>query len=111
MRHGLHHQHQRKRIHIKHQKYPHPDTGIRLLDHVCMIFSVVMPATTIPQIYKTYVTQNAVGVSLWMWVLYCIAVVPWLIYGIVHKARPIILLNVLWLIVQAIMIAGVLMYG
>ncbi|MFO7802684.1 MAG: SemiSWEET family transporter [Desulfovermiculus sp.] len=111
MRHGVHHIHQRKRIHSKKEEYPHPDKKIKLLDRVCMVFSVVMPATTIPQIYKTYVFQDVTGVSLWMWILYCFAVVPWLIYGIVHKAKPIIVLNILWLIVQVIMIVGVLLYG
>jgi len=109
MWHGKHHQHKRERVNFK--KYPHPDKKIRLLDNICMVFSVIMPATTIPQIYKTYVYQNAAGVSLWMWILYSIGVIPFLIYGIVHKAKPLIILNILWLIVQVIMIVGVLLYG
>ena len=76
-----------------------------------MIFSVIMPATTIPQIYKIFYYKTATGISLSMWVLYCVAVIPWLLYGIVHKAKPIIVLNVLWLIAQVIIIIGVLMYG
>lgn len=70
-----------------------------------------MPATAIPQIYKTYMYQDATGVSLWMWLLYCLAVIPWLAYGIVHNYKPIIILNIFWLIVQVIMIVGVLLYG
>jgi len=70
-----------------------------------------MPATTIPQIYKTYVSQDATGVSLLMWVAYCFAGIPWLIYGVVHKSTPIIVMNILWLVVQIIMIVGVLLYG
>jgi uncharacterized protein with PQ loop repeat len=111
MRHGEQHQHIRKRIHKNHQEYPHPDKKIKRLDKICMAFSVIMPATTIPQIYKTYVYQDASGVSLWMWILYCFACIPWLIYGVVHKAIPIIVLNILWLIVQIIMIIGVILYA
>lgn len=111
MRHGEHHLHRRHRIHVQHQQYPNPDPKIRALDNVCMAFSVIMPATTIPQIWKTYYYQDATGLSLLMWVLYCVAVIPWLIYGIVHKSKPIIVLNVLWIIVQLIMVAGIMIYG
>jgi hypothetical protein len=55
MRHGRQHIHLRKRIHQNYKEFPHPDKKIRILDNVCMVFSVIMPATTIPQIYKIYV--------------------------------------------------------
>jgi uncharacterized protein with PQ loop repeat len=111
MWHGEHHTHKRKRIHELHQPYPHPDSRIRLLDNVCMVFSVIMPATAIPQIWKIYYYQIATGVSLWMWLLYCFAVIPFLIYGIVHRIKHLIVLNMLWMMVQVIIVVGVLLYG
>lgn len=69
-----------------------------------------MPSTTIPQIWKIYYYQVVDGLSLLMWVLYCIGVIPFLIYGIVHKEKPIIILNVLWLIAQITIIIGILIY-
>lgn len=45
-----------------------------------------------------------------MWFFYVIGVIPFLIYGITHKEKPLIILNVLWLIAQIIIITGILMY-
>lgn len=106
-----HHIHKRKRKHFHKQEYPHPDQRIRFLDKVCLLFSVLMPATTIPQIWDIFVYQIVDGLSLLMWILYTIGVIPFLIYGIVHKEKPLIVLNVLWLIAQVTIITGILMYS
>lgn len=102
--------HKRKRHYLQKHKYPHPNKRIRFLDNVCLVFSVLMPATTIPQIWKIFRYQRVEGLSLEMWILYTIGVIPFLIYGIVHKEKPLIVLNVLWLIAQIIIIVGILMY-
>lgn len=107
-----HHISKRKRTKLTHhKKYPSPDKFVSRLDKTCLFFSVLMPATTLPQIYKIYVFQEVAGLSLLMWVLYTIGVIPFLIYGIVHKEKPLIVLNVLWLIAQVIIISGILMYS
>ena len=76
-----------------------------------MINSVVMPLTTIPQIYKIYVYQSAQAISLSMWVLYNISCLIMLIYGIVHRVKPIIVLNLLWIIANISIIVGVILYS
>lgn len=111
MPHGEHHLHIRKRIHVDKQEYPHPDKWIRFVDGLAMVNSIAMPLTTLPQIYKIYVFQTATGVSLSMWVLYNTSCLVMLFYGIVHKAKALIVLNLMWLVVNIIIIAGVLIYG
>ena len=109
---GIHHHiHKRERIHLKKQEYPNKNKYIRYLDNICLIFSVLMPATTIPQIWKIYYFKMVDGVSLLMWISYSIAVIPFLVYGIVHKEKPLIILNTLWLIAQITIIVGILMYS
>ncbi|HEY5695301.1 MAG TPA: PQ-loop domain-containing transporter [Candidatus Saccharimonadales bacterium] len=66
--------------------------------------------TTLPQVYMLYTSHNASGLSLAMWVLYAIGCVPFLLFGIIYKHAQLILLNVLWLIMQAVMIVGILLY-
>ena len=82
----------------------------RLINRVCSVFAVLMPLTALPQITLLYQTKDASSLSLLMWVLYCVGCIPFLLFGIIYRHRQIIVLNVLWLIVQAIMIAGILMY-
>jgi len=111
MVHGEHHIHQRKRIHQLHEKYPHPNPKIKFLDNLCMISSVIMPFTTVPQIYKIFYYKDAIGISLMMWISYSILCIPMLLYGYFHKIKPILVLNLLWLIANSIIITGILIYG
>lgn len=82
----------------------------RLINRVCAVFAVLMPLTTIPQITLLYMTKDAHGLSLLMWVLYSIGCVPFLAFGFIYKHVQLIVLNSLWLVVQAIMIVGIIMY-
>lgn len=83
----------------------------KLINRVCAVFAVLMPLTAVPQIVLLYSTQDAGSLSLAMWVLYCIGCIPFLLFGIIYKHWQLILLNVLWLVVQAIMIVGILLYS
>lgn len=81
------------------------------LDEVCLLFSVIMPLTTIPQIVLLYDLKDATGLSLLMWVLYTIGVIPFFLYGVIHKIKHLAILNFLWLVVQTIMIIGIIIYS
>lgn len=111
MKHGEYHIHQRERIHLHHEEYPHPDPKIRLLDNIVMCVAVIMPLTSIPQIYNIWFLRNITGVSLLTWSLFFIMSIPMLIYGFVHKEKVLILLNALWLIMYAFVIVGIVIYG
>ncbi len=69
------------------------------------------PLFTIPQLAKIWIDKNAVGVSSISWGAYFLGSVFWVIYGVVHKEKPIIILNAIWLVLDLIIIIGVLFYG
>lgn len=81
-----------------------------LINKICAVFAVLMPLITVPQIVLLYSSKNATSLSLLSWVLYCVGCIPFLIFGVIYKHWQLIVLNVLWLIVQAIMIVGIVMY-
>jgi uncharacterized protein with PQ loop repeat len=110
MKHGEHHLHQRKRIHVLHQKFPNPDPRIKFLDDLVMVVAVIMPLTSLPQIHTIWVLQNAQGVSLLTWSLFFIMAIPMLIYGVVHREKWLIILNVLWLVMYALVITGTIIF-
>ena len=108
---GLHHLHVRKRIHEKYEIYPHPEKWKRLVDELAYaagIFGVVM---TIPQVWKIFAEKNAAGVSAVSWAAYTINSVFWLAYGIIHKEKPIIFANLLFIFLNALVVVGALLYG
>lgn len=81
------------------------------IDKLCYFGSIFMPATAIPQIHQLYTTQNAGGLSLLMWVLYLIGVIPFLLFGVFHNEKQLVILNTLWIIAIVSMISGIIMYS
>ncbi|MCC7289296.1 hypothetical protein IT414_02830 [bacterium] len=83
----------------------------RAIDHMMVGVSFISPLTALPQVYEIFVNQRASGVSLVSWCLYLTLGVVSLLYGLVHKLRPIITTQLLWSIMDILIIVGIIMYG
>lgn len=108
---AIHHLHKRKRIHEKHEKYPHPNKWKRFLDKLVYVVGVLGPLWTIPQLMKIFVNKNASGLSLITWIAYFFGAIILLLYSFSHKEKPLIIMYSLWVIIHIIMIIGILLYG
>ncbi|MBW2981380.1 hypothetical protein KY343_00740 [Candidatus Woesearchaeota archaeon] len=108
--HGLHHLHKRKRIHVKHEKYPHPNKLKRFMDHIIYFIGIVGPLMTIPQIWKIWVGKNAAGVSIISWTAYFITAFFWLTYAVLHREKPLIFTYSIWIILEAMIVIGTILY-
>lgn len=98
-------------MHQNLEKYPHENKWINWLDRFLMIVAFVAPATSIPQIVKIFRTQDATGVSALSFGMFAIFNIPWIIYGIAHKEKPILVMYILWLISNGLITIGTLMYS
>jgi uncharacterized protein with PQ loop repeat len=108
---GLHHIHKRKRFHEKLEPYPHENKWIKRLDEFLLFVAVVAPIMSIPQIFKIYSTKTAAGVSALSFGFFAFFNIPWIIYGIVHKEKPIVITYILWLICNTSIVVGTLLYS
>ncbi|MFH0870756.1 MAG: PQ-loop domain-containing transporter [archaeon] len=108
---AAHHQHIRKRIHTRFQEYPHPDKWVNLLDKLLIVIAVIAPLMNIPQVAKIFIGHNASGISLLSYACFTLFDIPWLIYGIVHKEKPIVLSYSFWLVTNILVVIGVVFYG
>lgn len=109
MRNDLHHVHKRKKNCEK--KCLSSNKWKDLMDKLIYIVALIGPLITIPQIIKIWVEKNAGGVSMITWSAYLIGGMFWLTYGIMHKEKPIILTNILWILMDVMVIIGVYVYG
>lgn len=114
--HGIHHIHKRKRVQAKKsteelQKYPHPNKWIAKLDKYLLFVAIGGPFTLLPQILKIFKEQNGESISIITFSLLCVMNGSWLVYGVVHKVKPMIVTNVLLLLANFAIITGGLMYG
>ena len=108
---GLHHFHTRKRIHQKHEQYPHPNKWKRLMDRLIYLIGIVGPIMTIPQVAEVWLNKNASGISVITWASYVVINVFWIIYGTMHKEKPIIVTSIAWLIMNSLVAIGAILYG
>lgn len=83
----------------------------RLLGWAMYGFAFIMPLTNLPQIIQLFQTHVASGLSLQTWVLYLVFGLIPLFYGISNNIKPLIVTNILWTIIDLVMIVGILRFG
>jgi len=107
---GIHHLHKRKRVHQKLEKYPHHHPWIRFLDNFLLVIAVIGPLNNLPQIIKIFTSKTSSGVSTLTFSLFALFNIPWIIYGIAHKEKPIIIAFSLWFITNLTVVIGTIIY-
>ena len=107
---GIHHIHKRKRASHSLWEYPHSKKWIRSLDKFLLFVAVLSPLVTLPQILRIYVEHNASGVSALTWGLFAFFNIPWILYGVVHKDKPISIGYSLWFVTNVVIAVGALIY-
>ena len=73
--------------------------------------AIIGPLATLPQIFQIFIEKNVSGVSLVSWSMFMLIAIPWLIYGVVHKEKPIIIAYTINFIVNAFVVTGILIYS
>lgn len=104
---GLRHKHERSSNHKSHHGSPY----LVFLDKLTFVAGVIGPFTVLPQIYTIYIQHNANGVSMATWLLIFIVTFPWILYGVAHKDKSIMVSFTLWEVVNLAVVIGVLIYG
>lgn len=82
-----------------------------LVDRATYAVAIIEPIITIPQATTIFIHRTAAGVSLTSWVGYEILTIVWVWYALVHKNRLILIYNLMYFVVQTVIIIGGIMYG
>lgn len=82
----------------------------RFLDKLTFVVGVIGPFTVLPQIYTIFSTKSAAGVSATTWALIFIVTFPWILYGLAHREKNIIVSFILWEVMNATVVVGALIY-
>ncbi|MEW6281656.1 MAG: SemiSWEET family transporter [Candidatus Eremiobacterota bacterium] len=91
---------------------PPPDTPFKQrVDRIAYGVAIVGPLTTVPQIVQIFSTRSAEDVSITAWVGFSLYSAFWVLYGWVHRDLPLTLANLLWTVLQLMVLAGAILYG
>lgn len=103
---GFHHWHKKNRRISKSGN----NTGklAKLVDKSIYFLAVIGALSIVPQLIKVWTDNSISGVSLLTWVGFMVGSVFWVIYGMVHKERPILFTNSLILVIQFFIVAGLI---
>jgi uncharacterized protein with PQ loop repeat len=77
------------------------------IDKLIYFAVFIGPLLTLPQVYTIWM-EDQKGVSIVSWVAYLVASVIWLLYGIKHNDKPIILVEIIWISLEILIIVGLL---
>ena len=84
---------------------------MKRIERFALIAGIVQPLITLPQIIAIYGNQSAKDVSLLTWIGYLVFGIIFLIYGITFKLKPIWAGQIIWVTMQTITVAGILLYS
>jgi len=105
-----HHQHIRKRVHQHKEVFPHPHPFKRFIDKAVLIFGVIAPLMTAPQAYRVWVDRQVEGLHLGTWSVYFVNAILFTIYGIIHKDKPIIVMQGLFVLMTGLVSLGIILF-
>lgn len=111
MNNALHHISKRKRVNRKLEEYPSKKFWVGFLDRFLLCIAVIGPLTAIPQVWKVYFYHEVIGLSLFSWSSWAFFNLFWMLYGFVHRDRPIIITYILWFLMNASVAMGILLFS
>ena len=89
---------------------PNPQS-ISGLERVLRVFSVLTMLMTVPQVFTIWAGGNASGVSLISWASYLLSACLWFVYGVRKHDKTIYLACIGWILLDAAVVIGVILYG
>lgn len=77
------------------------------IDRLALLVGIVGPLNAIPQLILVW-SGNTTGVSLYTWIGFLITALILLAYAVLYRLKPLIISNLLWVVAEGSIIAGLL---
>lgn len=78
------------------------------VDRVVVLIGIAYPLAMTPQLYNVWALHRTAGLSGITYGIGLAAALTWTAYGLVHRKKPIWMINVIWVGLHGAMIAGLL---
>ena len=105
-----HHIHFRKRVQRQSGAIEQVDSKKLFLDRLVVVLGVLNIFATLPQVLEIWLDKDASGVSVYSWAYYTFFASILLLYGFVHKEKPIIATYLGSVLLYAAITIGAIIY-
>ena len=92
---------------ISEPRAPLPVGGLERVLRLLSVFALLM---TVPQVLTIWIGKDAGGVSLLSWGTYLLSACLWLVYGLRKKDKTIYLACIGWIVLDAAIVLGIVLY-
>jgi len=89
----------------------HSSPSVSGLEKALRGLSVVTMLMTVPQVLTIWIGRDASGVSLVSWASYLFAACLWFVYGLQKGDKTIYLACIGWILLDAAVVVGVVIYS
>ena len=83
---------------------------MNVIELLALITGLIMPFTTIFHLKQMDTKQSSDGQSIWCPIGLLIGSIVWVIYGVMLKNHPIMVINLFWILVNIVHIVTILKY-
>lgn len=81
------------------------------LDLLIYPVAIAAPLALLPQVLQVYKTQDTGSLALPTWLILGILNLVWLLYGLVHRDKPIMLTNVMLACMNFAVVIAIVLYN
>jgi uncharacterized protein with PQ loop repeat len=103
------HSHRKRRNSVK-SKSDSQDVLKKTADGMVYIFGTFSALVYVPQLLQIWIEKNVAGISLLSWLGMLTGSLFWIFYGIVHKEKPILFINLIGSSIMLFVVIGILIY-
>jgi len=97
--------------HAHGHKHLHKKKPKDIFDYLLYVFMIATPLFEIPQARDIFSRQSADDVSLTTWGFFFISSLAWITYAVRAKIWPLMVAYTLYLIIEGVIVAGILLYS
>lgn len=108
---GLRHLHQRRKKIEAEPRTVKSTISKAKIDFLIYIAAFVGPLVLLPQVFTLFVTQETAGLFLPTWAMLGLLNGLWILYGRVHRERPIVITNAALMVLNFSMVVGILLFS
>ena len=78
------------------------------VDRAVVTIGIVYPLAMMPQLYNVWALERTAGLSGITYGIGLAAALTWTAYGLIHRNKPIWMINLIWIVLHGAMVAGLL---